>query len=330
MSAASGVAIIPDQPPTEGPPAGQVNTRPAGGPPDIRPLWAQIALWFFLIVPTFATVGAVVYAIVGGDISGLNIALTIFFFLLAGHGVTVGYHRYFTHGGFKANRWLRITLAICGSMSAEGSVIRWVADHRKHHAFPDQEDDPHSPWRYGTSTWAVTKGLWWAHVGWLFDREETPVERYAPDLLKDPTIVRVDRLFPAWMALSLLAPTVLGYALTGGTFHGAWTAFLWAGLVRIFLLHHVTFAINSICHVVGSRSFTTRDQSTNVWPLAVLSMGESWHNYHHADPTSARHGVDRGQLDSSAALIRTFERLGWVSDVRWPDRARIDSRRKAS
>ncbi|MGF7238413.1 MAG: acyl-CoA desaturase [Frankia sp.] len=301
--------------------------RSAELPTEFRPLWAQIALWIFLVVPTLAVVGGVVFAALGGAISLIDVALAIFFVTITSHGVTIGYHRMATHGAFKAKRWLRITLAVCGSMSAEGSVIRWAADHRMHHAFSDRDGDPHSPWRYGTGFRAVARGLWWAHVGWLFDREETPKERYAPDLLKDPDLLLVDRLFPQLMALSLLAPAVLGFALTGGSWRGALTAFFWAGIVRIFVVHHTTFAINSICHVTGTRPFMTRDKAVNVWPLAILSMGESWHNYHHADPTSARHGVDPGQLDSSAAFIRIFERVGWVSDVRWPKPARIAARR---
>lgn len=295
---------------------------------EFRPLWAQAALWVFIVVPALAVVGGIAYAATGNAISLVDVALSILFVTITSHGVTIGYHRYFTHGAFKARRWLRITLAVFGSMSAEGSVIRWVADHRKHHAFSDRDGDPHSPWRYGTSVGALARGLWYAHVGWLFDREETPTCRFAPDLMKDPDIVRVDRLFPALMAVSLLAPAGLGWALTGGTLHGAATAFLWAGLVRIFVVHHITFAINSICHVAGTRPFATRDKSVNVWPLAVLSMGESWHNFHHAEPTSARHGIDPGQLDSSAALIRLFERAGWVSDVRWPDATRVAARRR--
>jgi stearoyl-CoA desaturase (delta-9 desaturase) len=295
--------------------------------PEYRPLWAQTALWIFLLGPALVVVGAVAYAIAGGEISMVDVGLAIFFVTITSHGVTIGYHRMATHGAFKAKRWLRITLAVCGSMSAEGSVIRWAADHRMHHAFSDRDGDPHSPWRYGTGVGAVARGLWWAHVGWLFDREETPKEKYAPDLIADPDLVRVDKLFPQLMALSLLAPALLGYALTGGSLHGALTAFIWAGVVRIFVVHHTTFAINSICHVTGTRPFVTRDRAVNVWPLAILSMGESWHNYHHADPTSARHGVDPGQLDSSAAFIRLFERMGWANDVRWPKPSRIAARR---
>ncbi|WP_084011222.1 acyl-CoA desaturase [Pseudofrankia sp. DC12] len=297
-------------------------------PPDRRPNWAQATLWAFIVVPFLAVIAGASYAADGHEISLLDAVLAVGSFAITGHGVTVGFHRHLTHGAFKTRRWVRIGLAVAGSMAAQGSVIHWVADHRKHHAFSDRDGDPHSPWRFGTSPRALAKGLCWAHLGWLFVRDETSTRRYAPDLLADPDMVRVDNAFPWLMAVSLLAPAALGWALTGGTVHGAATAFLWAGLVRIFVLHHVTFSVNSICHVLGPRPFATRDRSTNVWPLAVLSMGESWHNAHHTDPTCARHGVDPGQLDSSAALIHGLERIGLAWNVRWPDQDRLAARRR--
>jgi stearoyl-CoA desaturase (delta-9 desaturase) len=214
-------------------------------------------------------------------------------------------------------------MAIAGSLAIEGPIIRWVADHRRHHAFSDKPGDPHSPHEYGEGVAALTKGLWHAHVGWLFDPEQTSLEKYAPDLLADDDIVKVHKQFPWLVAVSLLLPPVLGFAFTG-TIAGTLTAFFWGSLVRVFVLHHVTWSINSICHTFGSKPFKTRDMSTNFWPLAIISMGESWHNLHHADPTAARHGVDRGQLDSSARLIWLFEKAGWAYDVRWPVRDRLE------
>jgi len=172
----------------------------------------------------------------------------------------------------------------------------------------------------------LTKGLYWAHTGWLFQREQAVKGMYAPDLLADRDLVLIHRLFPLWVALSVLGPPAIAFAITG-SLAAAGSALLWASAVRIFLLHHVTFAINSVCHVAGRRPFRTRDKSTNFWPLALLSMGESWHNLHHADPTCARHGVQRGQIDSSARLIRWFELAGWARDVRWPKEARLAARR---
>lgn len=263
----------------------------------------------------------------GLGVSWLDVGLMVFMYFLACHGITIGFHRYFTHGSFKAKRPLRIALAVMGSMAVEGPLVRWVADHRKHHKYSDHEGDPHSPWRFGETLPALMKGLWWAHIGWLFDEEQTDQQKYAPDLIKDPAIRRISRDFIFWTMVSLAIPPLVGGLVTM-SWWGAFTAFFWGSLVRVALLHHVTWSINSICHAVGKRPFKSRDRSGNVWWLAVLSCGESWHNLHHADPTSARHGVLRGQVDSSARLIRWFEQLGWASDVRWPSADRIEARRR--
>ena len=181
-------------------------------------------------------------------------------------------------------------------------MTTWVADHRRHHAFADKEGDPHSPWLYGTTPAALARGFAHAHLGWLFGRDRTNAARFTPDLLADRDIAAISRLFPLWTALSLLTPTLLGGLITM-SWWGAATAFFWAGLVRVAVLHHVTWSINSICHMIGERPFAAQGPSTNFWPLAILSMGESWHNLHHADPTCARHGVRPGQLDMSARVI---------------------------
>jgi stearoyl-CoA desaturase (Delta-9 desaturase) len=247
-------------------------------------------------------------------------------YLIAGHGITAGFHRHFTHLSYKAKRPLRIALAAAGSLGIEGPVIRWVADHRRHHKYSDKEGDPHSPWRYGESIPALMKGLFYAHMGWLFDVEQTDQRQYAPDLIKDPDIRRISRAFPLFAIASLAIPPILGGLITW-SWQGALTAFFWGSLVRIGLMHHVTWSINSICHAVGERTFRSRDKSGNVWWLAVLSMGESWHNLHHADPTCARHGVLKGQIDSTARLIWIFEKLGLAYAVRWPQTSRIEARR---
>jgi len=275
----------------------------------------------FVVVPLLALAAAVPLAW-GWGVSWLDIGLLVGFYFLSGLGVTVGFHRFFTHGAFKAGRAMRIALATAGSLSFQGPVITWVADHRRHHAFADKEGDPHSPWLFGKSVAALSKGLVHAHLGWLFKRDQTNADRFAPDLVADPDIRRISHVFPALAVASLLAPAVLG-GLISMSWWGALTGLFWGGLVRIAVLHHVTWSINSICHMMGNRPFATRDHSVNVWPLAILSMGESWHNLHHADPTSARHGVGRGQLDMSARLIWIFEKFGWVRDVRWPTSARL-------
>jgi stearoyl-CoA desaturase (delta-9 desaturase) len=281
------------------------------------------ALWAFVTIPFLALLAAVPVAW-GGWLSWTDIVLAVGFYLISGVGVTAGFHRYLTHGSYKARRPLRIALAVAGSLAVQGNVTQWVADHRRHHAFSDVEGDPHSPWRYGNSVWGLTKGLFHAHVGWMFNRELSNRNRFAPDLVADRDIHRVDRLFPLLVALSLLTPAALGGLLTW-SWQGAATAFFWAGLVRVSFLHHVTWSINSICHVFGERPFTVRegDRAANFWPLAILSFGESWHNLHHADPTCARHGVLRGQLDITARVIWALEKLGWVYDVRWPRPERV-------
>ncbi|MEU9179635.1 fatty acid desaturase [Streptomyces sp. NPDC048550] len=286
----------------------------------------QIALLLFIVVPFLALLAAIPL-VWGWGVSWLDLGLMVFMYFLACHGITIGFHRYFTHGSFKAKRPLRIVLAVMGSMAVEGPLVRWVADHRKHHKFSDHEGDPHSPWRFGETVPALMKGLWWAHIGWLFDEEQTNQQKYAPDLVKDPAIRRISRDFVLWTIVSLAIPPLVGGLVTM-SWWGAFTAFFWGSLVRVALLHHVTWSINSICHAVGKRPFKSRDRSGNVWWLAVLSCGESWHNLHHADPTSARHGVLRGQVDSSARLIRWCELAGWATDVRWPSRDRIDARRR--
>ena len=287
----------------------------------------QIALLLFITVPFVALLAAVPLAW-GWGVSWLDLGLMVFMYFLACHGITIGFHRYFTHGSFKAKRPLRIGLAIAGSMAIEGPVIRWVADHRKHHKFSDKEGDPHSPWRYGETLPALMKGLWHAHMGWLFDVEQTSQRQYAPDLLRDRDIVLVSRAFPQLAFASLAIPPLLGGLMTW-SWQGAVTAFFWGSLVRVGLLHHVTWSINSICHAMGERPFDSRDRAGNVWWLAALSMGESWHNLHHADPTCARTGVLKGQIDSGARVIQLFETCGWAYDVRWPRQERLDARRAA-
>ncbi|HWC82908.1 MAG TPA: acyl-CoA desaturase [Pseudonocardiaceae bacterium] len=286
-----------------------------------RPMAAHIAVYAFVIVPFLAVLVAIPVAW-GWALSWLDVLLVVAAYTANILGVTVGFHRYFTHGAFKAKRWLRVTLAVAGSLAVQGPILHWVADHRRHHAFSDREGDPHSPWRFGNSPIALARGFWHAHLGWIFERDLTNQRRFAPDLLADKDIRVVHKLFGPLTAVTLLLPALLGGLLTW-SWWGAVTAFFWAGLVRVGAVHHVTWSINSICHMIGERPFAARDRSANFWPLAVLSMGESWHNLHHADPTCARHGVRPGQIDISARLIWLFEKAGWVHDVRWPTKQRL-------
>src|ERR671915_150288 len=243
-----------------------------------------------------------------------------------GLGVTVGFHRHLTHRAFKAKRWVRGTLAILGSAAIEGPVISWVADHRKHHAFSDRPGDPHSPHvDHGTGWRGAIKGLTHAHVGWLFlHTNRGRRTRYAPDLIKDPVVSTVDRYFVACVAGGLLAAFGLGYAF-GGTLRDGFTGLLWGGAVRVLVLHHATYSINSLCHFFGRRRFATKDESRNLLWLAPLTMGEAWHNNHHAFPTSAEHGMRRWEIDPSAWVITAFEKLGLAWDV-----VRISPERQAT
>jgi stearoyl-CoA desaturase (Delta-9 desaturase) len=276
----------------------------------------------FMVLPLLALAAAVPLAW-GWGLTWLDVGLASAFYVLSGLGITVGFHRYFTHGSFKAARPLRIALAVAGSIAFQGGVVGWVADHRRHHAFSDKDGDPHSPWLFGTGPAAVARGFWHSHMGWLLQRDRTNARRFAPDLLADSDIAAVDRLFVLLTLTSLGLPALIGGLVTW-SWWGAVTALFWAGLVRVAVLHHVTWSINSICHMVGDRPFAARDRSANVWWLAVLSFGESWHNLHHADPTCARHGVKRGQVDISARIIRVFEKLGWAHSVRWPTARRLE------
>lgn len=281
----------------------------------------RITIGVFIVLPMLAVLAAIPVAL-NGWISWVDAGLILLFWLMTGMGITLGYHRYFTHGSFKAPRWVKIVLAIMGSMALQGSLAQWVADHRRHHKFSDEVGDPHSPWRYGTSKRAVAKGLFYSHIAWIFEEQNTSVDQYAPDIRSDKDLARISRLFPVWVTLSLLLPAVLGGLLTW-SWIGALTAFFWAGLVRIAFLHHVTWSINSICHVFGTRPFKSRDLSSNVAWLAIPAFGESWHNLHHAEPTAARHGVLKGQIDPTAMMIRAMERLRMATDVRWPKPERV-------
>jgi stearoyl-CoA desaturase (delta-9 desaturase) len=269
-----------------------------------------------VFLPVAAFVGALV--LLWEEFVGpVDLAVLAAMYVATGLGVTVGFHRLLTHRAFDTFRWLRATFAVLGSMSVQGPVIHWVADHRKHHAYTDEDGDPHSPHVEGG-----LRGLWHAHVGWLFSLAgRAEPERYARDLVADPLMRAISRLFPGWVALGLAIPFGIGYAVTG-TLRGALIGLLWGGLVRIFLLHHVTFAINSVCHFFGRRRFATDDESRNVFWLALPSFGEAWHHNHHAFPTSAFHGLRRREVDPGGLVIRGLERLGLAWNVVRPSRER--------
>jgi stearoyl-CoA desaturase (delta-9 desaturase) len=300
----------------------------ADAPPVRRPArYRKVLTALVALAPVLTAIFVVVRGI-GNPIPWRDIALLVLFAAAIGHGVTIGFHRLFAHRSFVANRPLKIVLASLGSMSLQGSLIGWVADHRRHHRRSDRHGDPQSPLWKGEKPLRGVPGFWHAHLGWCFTNEATSREEYAPDLLADPDLVLIDRLFLPFSAATVVLPFAVGFVLSG-TLAGALAALVWAGVLRIGITHNFTWSINSVCHRFGTRPFATRDASTNMAALSVFTMGESWHNNHHAFPKLARHGVDRHQLDSSARLIRIFERLGWATNVNWPDPRQLDARRAA-
>jgi stearoyl-CoA desaturase (Delta-9 desaturase) len=249
-------------------------------------------------------------------------------YVLTGIGITVGYHRLFTHRSFQTSRAVRYAFALLGQMAVEGNVLTWVADHRKHHQFSDREGDPHSPHAgFGEGALEALRGLWHAHTGWIFSEEgRADPARYAKDLLDDRGLRVIARLFGLTILVSLLVPAFVGWAWLGG-WYGFVAGLVWGGAIRILLLHHVTWSVNSICHFIGRRHFRSNDESRNVWWLSLISFGESWHNNHHAFPTSAFHGLWRRQVatDPGAWVIWLLERAGLVWNV-----TRIPEQRRAA
>jgi stearoyl-CoA desaturase (Delta-9 desaturase) len=283
------------------------------------------------IVPVLA-LGLVGWQLWAVALGWNDLAVLAVMYVITGLGITAGFHRLFTHRSFKTTSAVRLALAAAGSMAIEGPIISWVADHRKHHAFSDREGDPHSPHvDHGHGLRGALRGLAHAHVGWLFIHTHRGRKtRYAPDLMRDPVVAWVDRTFIHWAIGGFLLAFGLGFVLGGADWKAGMTGMLWGGLVRILLLHHVTYSINSLCHFFGRKAFETGDESRNLAWLAPLSFGEAWHNGHHAFPTSARHGLERGQLDISAAFITALEKAGLAWDVVRVDQAKLAAKRAAA
>jgi stearoyl-CoA desaturase (delta-9 desaturase) len=259
-----------------------------------------------------------------------DLMLFLGLYVICGFGITIGYHRMLTHRAFEAIAPLKAALLVAGSLAIQGAAIDWAVDHRTHHAFSDKEGDPHSPHHgFSESIWGRLQGLAHAHVGWLFDHNRTDQERYAKDLLQDRLVVTISRLFPLCIVLSFAIPFVLGGLITR-TWTGAFTGLVWGGLVRLFFNHHVTWSVNSICHVFGRRPFAAADRSTNNWLLALPSLGEAWHHNHHVFPTSAFHGLGWRQVDLSGLVIAAWEKVGLVRNVRRPSPEQIGRKRAAA
>ena len=305
--------------------ASPAPARPASAVrPVSLPLLDRIASGVVTAVPPIMLAIGMWFGWAGNLLDWKDILVLVVSYVVIGTGVTVGFHRLLTHRSFKTSRPLRAAFAALGSAAAEGPVIDWVATHRKHHQFSDVAGDPHSPHVGHGSGWrGALRGLLHAHIGWVFsDMEVADERRYAKDLLADPLIRFVDRTFVLWVIAGLAFSFGLGVALSGSVVGGL-TALLWGGAARIFLLHHATFSINSLCHFFGRRDYETSDESRNLAWLAIPTWGEAWHNNHHAFPTSYRHGLRRWQLDPSAGVIRLLESLGLAWDVVRIDDARL-------
>jgi stearoyl-CoA desaturase (Delta-9 desaturase) len=265
------------------------------------------------VVVPFLGVLAAIALLWNRGVDGVDLAIMVVMYLFSAVGITVGFHRLLTHRAFQTHRWLERVFAVLGSLAVQGSVIDWVADHRKHHAHTDQEGDPHSP---HVGHGSGLRGLWHAHTGWLLETQgQADWKRYAGELYEDPGMRRIGRRFPLFVLASLLLPAVAGFLLDGFTAGAAIRGLVWGGLVRVFLVHHVTWSVNSICHFFGQRRFAIEDHSTNVAWLSLLSLGESWHHNHHAFPRSAFHGLRWWEIDISGLMISVLERCGLAWSV---------------
>jgi stearoyl-CoA desaturase (Delta-9 desaturase) len=277
----------------------------------------QFWIAFFVFGTFFAFVVGMYY---GADM--ISLALCLLFSVVTIIGITGGFHRCFTHKAFAIKKaWLKYAFLIAGSMAAEASVITWVCWHHTHHKHTDEDGDPHSPMRYGSGFWNIARGFFHAHIGWLFITP-APDESEGKRLREDPIIARIDRQFKWWLIAGLVLPPVMGMIIRWSP-HALLADFLWGGPIRLLLVHHITWCVNSVCHIWGDRPFKTGDRSTNNFWIALLALGEGYHNFHHAEQRSARQGVLKGQIDVTYEVIRCFEKLGWVEKVHLPSAERI-------
>jgi stearoyl-CoA desaturase (delta-9 desaturase) len=279
-----------------------------------------------VVLPFLGVVAAAVL-LWGGAFSWVDLGLLLGMYLLTALGITVGFHRLFVHRSFETSVVVKFVLAILGSMAVQASLLKWAAQHRRHHQHSDQPGDPHSPHHQGKARLGWLRGFWHAHLGWAFAPDAEGLERYVKDIRQSVSLRVASALFPLWVALGLLVPACLGWLLTG-TWLGAARGLIWGGLVRIFLVHHVTWSVNSVCHLWGLRPYHSEDESRDNFVFGVLALGEGWHNTHHAFPTSARHGLRWWQLDLSYWFIRGLSLLGLAWDVKLPShQARMRQRR---
>jgi stearoyl-CoA desaturase (Delta-9 desaturase) len=283
----------------------------------------QWAIAFGIVVVPFVGVIASLILFRQYGVGWPEVVMLATMYFLCQSGVTVGLHRHFSHRSFQTSQPMRIVLAILGAMAGQGPLMFWVATHRRHHTFSDQPGDPHSPNLHGEGVGAMLRGLWHAHIGWMFSVEQTDWARFAKDLLRDRTMFRIHRLYLLWVFLGLALPAGAGWLITG-TGLGALQGFLWGGLVRMFLVNHASWCVGSVCHMFGGRPFDTHDHSANNFAVAVLAFGEGLQNNHHAFPGSYSHAVKWWEPDLSAILIRGLRSLGLVWGVKYPSRDEIE------
>lgn len=299
--------------------------NPAAEMPLVAPqrisLRVRIVLLTAVIVPFLGLIAAIV-SVWGWGFRWTDLAILTGMYLLTVLGITVGFHRLFTHRAFETHRAVQFVFAVLGSMAVQGPLLQWVALHRRHHQHSDEPEDPHSPHHQGEGVLGILRGLWYAHLGWMFTPKPPDLPKYVKDLRESKVLSAVSKLFPLWVAVGLVIPAALGWLFVG-SISGAWTGFIWGGLVRILFVHHVTWSINSICHVWGAQPFRSNDESRNNAIFGIFGLGEGWHNTHHAFPTSARHGLRWWQLDVSYWVIRALELSHLAWNVKLPSRAAI-------
>lgn len=278
----------------------------------------RIVTFLAIIIPLLGLLAAPLF-LWGWGFHWTNLGLLLGMYFVTALGITVGFHRLFVHRSFETYTWLKFLWVVFGSMALQGPMLKWVAIHRRHHQYSDTPADPHSPQYAGRGVWGLLRGFWHAHIGWLFEADPADLGRYVKDLSASRPLRVASALFPLWVVLGVVIPAVLGGVITL-TWMGVWTGLIWGGLVRIFLVQHVTWSVNSACHLWGGRPYRSEDLSRNNFVFGVLALGEGWHNTHHAFPSSARHGLRWWEIDISYWVIRTLAFLGLTWNVKLPTR----------